>query len=405
MYINKEIKETSSVLKILLLIVPFFRPDFISSLYQGTYIDQFFILWRIGAFLTIVLLYCLRKIKIESDIILIVIFEAVLILSCYINHTQLGTRLTSVGNIIGITLIIKLYSNIAPKKLISACFYYFSLLVYINAICTIIYPNGLNHAANGDGRINFLGKDNTLTLIYLLTIVICIIYSNINRKTKKPLFVVSVVFINTMYYFSGSGMIAILLVYAYLLFFSSLKKINKLLNPITVMGTFLVLEVVLVLGKNLEVFSFIYKWLGKSATFSDRTYYWNTAIKQIMTSPVYGVGTGTVNLWDAGNYAHNAVLDVMMKGGILALAVWLLMIIHISRKMVFKENVIIKRTFLIVLLAYLLIGLMEGLEDRVAFNAFIALLSSVETLEKRGLLENRIFNYRKIRVVWRRVSC
>ena len=60
--------------------------------------------------------------------------------------------------------------------MIKANFDLLFILVIINAVLTLVFPNGLNFAMVDSGRINFLGKDNIVTLIFILSITHSVFY-------------------------------------------------------------------------------------------------------------------------------------------------------------------------------------------------------------------------------------
>lgn len=377
---------------ILLLLIPFFRPDFVSSMYEGSIIDLFFIVWRLGAFTIIMSKFFSSKAKTYNiTLILALLYEIFLLFSVYYNHVSLGYRFINLGNCIGILMLYIYYARIAPTKLIKANFIYFSFLIITNAILTLIFPHGLNESAYDSARINFLGKDNHLSLIFLITVVFCVLYSNIYRKSLTPLFVLGIIILTEFYYFSGTGMVALTVLIIYLLILSKSKAINQFIKPITVLILYLIIEGMFVFLQNIENFSFIFKILGKDATFTDRIYYWDAGIAQFLNSPIIGCGSGIVNLWDNGYYSHNVLLDVLMKGGLIGAILWLAMVFVPFFKLKLHKNKTTISFMSVVLLSFLMVGLMEGLEDRIEFNALIALASILEHIKTDDLMnDNRL---------------
>ena len=165
-----------------------------------------------------------------------------------------------------------------------------------------------------------------------------------------------------------------------------------MLNPNFVILFFLILEYTIVFLGKIDFISFIFEWLQKSSTFSDRRYYWNTAISQFLSSPLLGQGNGIVNLWDNSYYSHNAILDVMLKGGIIGVICWLILLLVITNWMKLKDNARIKGFISCTFLIFLLIGLVEGLEDRIVFNAFLVIISIIDILAKKNLLHDKLIN-------------
>lgn len=91
---------------------------------------------------------------------------------------------------------------------------------------------------------------------------------------------------------------------------------------------FFILQICLVFLRLQNYFSFIIEnILGKSITFTGRTELWDLSYILIRNKPVFGYGiyenSGLLfrNGWYY--YAHNAVLEVMLQGGFLALTAFL----------------------------------------------------------------------------------
>lgn len=377
---------------IFFLLVPFFRPDFISEMYGNSLINKVFTAWRVIAFIYILIQYYCSH-KWDNKIFIVIAYEAVMMFSCLHNHVSVTGRLINIGNFLGIYFIYSYYAKRNPDALIRMNFRLFSWLIVLNLLLTVIFPNGFNNASTGSGRINFLGKDNTLTFIFLLAIIFAVLYSNLTPKSKKPALLFGIIIITELYYFSGSGMVAITFLVLYMLFLWKNSIINRLLNANIITIIFLALEYLIVFLNRTDFLNFVFKWLNKTVTFTDRRYYWNTAISQLLLNPVLGQGHGTVSLWNNGYYSHNAVLDVLLKGGILGGLFWIIMILIIMNGIKLENCSRIKGLIMCVFLSFLAIGLMEGLEDRIPFNAFLAIASVVDLFEEKGILNNRMLNW------------
>lgn len=361
-------------------------------MYGSSLINKIFTAWRIIAFIYILIQY-FRAHKWDNKVLIVVAYEAVMLFSCLYNHVSMTGRLINIGNFLGIYFIYSYYAKKNPSALIRMNFRLFSWLIILNLLLTVIFPNGFNNASTGSGRINFLGKDNTLTFIFLLAIVFAVLYFNLAPKSKKPTLLFGIIIITELYYFSGSGMVAISFLVLYMLFLSKHSIINRMSNANIIILIFLVLEYLIVFLNRTDFLNAVFKWLNKSVTFTDRRYYWNAAISQLLFNPVFGQGHGTVSLWNNGYYSHNAVLDVLLKGGILGGLFWIIMILVIMNGTKLKNCLRIKGLIMCVFLSFLAIGLMEGLEDRTAFNAFLSIVSVVDLFEEKGILNNKMLTW------------
>lgn len=379
----------------ILLIIPFFRPDFISEMLSDSWVNTIFTIWRIAAFLFVFGKYVkdfLKKPTIDFGLIIICIYEALLLYSSVKNQEMIGERVVDIANFLGIYFIYIRYGKQYPKLFIKMNFYFFSLMIWINAILTVIFPHGLNHATDNSARVNFLGKDNTITLIFILTIVFCVLYHNIFPRGIGPFLTTAVIFVMQMYYESGSGVVATLLIILYLCFASERKFVNKLLNVNLLFVVYMILEVIIVFLNQISFMKPLFQILNKASTFTDRRYYWNTAIAQLLRCPIFGQGSGITYLWNNNYYSHNSFLDILLKGGIVGAVLWCIMILVIMNRLKLKENLRIKGFMVCCFFGFLLVGLMEGLEDRIAFNAFLALVPTLNMMEESDVLRNKLIN-------------
>lgn len=382
---------------IIFLLIPYFRPDVISEMLGESWINNLFTVWRILSFIYIALNYIFvikhkKKIFSEGSLVIIILYEIVLLYSCIHNGVTISTRLVDMANFIGVYFIYRYYSKINSKILIKANFDLLFILVIINAVLTLVFPNGLNFAMVDSGRINFLGKDNIVTLVFILSIIFSVLYSNINSSSIRPLLMIITVAITELFYFSGSGIVSLAIIILYMCFLNRNQFINKILIPKLVVLIYLIFEILVVFFNYTNFLNFLFKWLHKSVTFTDRRYYWNTAIKQLLHSPIIGQGSGETFLWNNNYYSHNALLDVLLKGGVIGAVIWIILLLIVFKNVKGDKNLKIKGLFTISFFSLLLVGLMEGLEDRIIFNIFLCVVIALREFEKQDILKNAIVN-------------
>lgn len=388
----KKLSLNKVYLEIILLLVPFFRPDFITSFYADTIIDYLFILYRVFAFFIICFKYFVNiKRQIQGGFILISLYEAEILISAIINHESINSRVIDIGNALGIYMIFMYFGKKYFQKVIDASFGYLSFLIVINALLSLIFPHGLNQAASDTGRINFLGMDNVVSYYFVFCILLAVLYLQQHPSRKIPYIIIGIILLNELYYFSGTGIIATIFFVLLIILFYKKSNNRVLYNPIIILVGFGILEFFIVFLQNVSRLGFLFELLGKSATFSDRFFYWQHGIAQFLDSTIIGIGSGTVDLWGNNYYSHNAMLDVLMKGGILGAVFWIIMIlIPLKNLWTRSSENRAARLICIALIPFLLIGLMEGLEDRIVFNAYIALAFSNENITNPSYCKDKV---------------
>lgn len=394
-YQKSEKKHFCSKVILLLLIIPFFRPDFISEMSDSSWINIIFVIWRMTAFFFILGKYgidFLKNPKLDRNFIVIVIYEIILLYSSIYNQEMIKERLIDIANFLGIYFIYISYGKQQPKLFIKVNFQFFSFLVWTNAVLTVIFPHGLNRAVDNSARVNFLGKDNTITLIFILTIVFCALYHNIFPRNPAPFLTTVVICTLQFYYMSGSGIVVTVVLILYLCFVSDWNWINRLLNGNLMFMIYMILEVMIVFLNHIEFLNPLFFWLNKASTFTDRRYYWDTAIYQFLDSPFWGQGSGITYLWNNNYYSHNSFLDILLKGGIAGTVLWCVMVLYLINRVKLKKNLRVKGFIVCCFFCFLLTGLMEGLEDRIAFNAFLSVLPVLNRMEETEMLRNKLIN-------------
>ncbi len=378
---------------LLFLLIPFFRPDLVSEMPRESAINRLFIWWRVLAFLIIAARYGLEFLKrpqFDICLLLIGIYELELLYSSVIHQELVKERIIDIANFFGIYFLYQCYGRQYPRLFIKINYCFFSFLVWINAFLTVLFPRGLNHAADNSARINFLGKDNTITLVFILTIVFCALYHNLNPRSPSAFLTTAAILAMQLYYRSGSGVVATLVIIAYLWLVSGMEIVNRLLKPGLMFAVYMVLEIVIVFLNEISFLGPLFRILNKASTFTDRRYYWMSAFYQLAKTPVFGQGSGITFLWDNNYYSHNSFLDILLKGGIVGAVLWCLMIFVIMKSLKLKENLRIQGFLVCCFFAFLLVGLMEGLEERIAFNAFLGLIPAMGAIERSGILRNRL---------------
>lgn len=367
---------------LLFLLVPFFRPEVIAELYSGSIINKLFLAWRVVSFAIVLVLYFVKSNRNGMlGIVLLSIYELEMLLSVWLNHVSFKARLIDIGNAVGVLLICLFFSQRNYKQLIKVIFYLFCFEIMCNAVFTIIYPYGFNRSY-GDGRINFLGGDNYVSSFFVLAILSSYMYWKVYNKKIMPIMILSIIILTELYYFSGTGIVACAVALMIIFSLELKKKRLKLLNIFSVSFIFGLVEYMIVFVGDTSHFSFIFKVLNKSSDFSTRTYFWKSALSDISLHPVWGKGSGIVDLWDKWYYSHNALLDVLLKGGIIGSLLLLLLLVYsvVGMNRAEKKLPYWISAISLFMIPMLLIGLMEGLEDRVPFTFLISAMLAVKAL-------------------------
>lgn len=312
----------------------FFQPQYFATIKSINY------LWKgtqIIVCISIIFIYLLKR-KISKIVWYQMILSIILLFSVYINKGGIFKVLQITLFALGFIIFCEMFFKKYKERFIFTLNFSLSTLIYINFILLIIFPNGLTQ--NGIDRVNFLSIDNGLINFIMPAIVISIINSFIKKNkitiSSKLLIVISIITIIKVW--SATALVALIIM---LSSFYILRKF-KYNNIFTIKNYFILYFIgvlqVLFARTNGLLNIIIEQWLKKDITFTGRDIIWEKSIYLFKESPLIGVGVREngflVDILGFGSYAnhsHNAILEILLSGGILAFCTYII-IMFISMK-------------------------------------------------------------------------
>lgn len=188
--------------------------------------------------------------------------------------------------------------------------------------------------------VNFLASDNMMCY-YVLPFLMLVAVSALHRKSRMDLIswvLIAVCLAGIVLSASGTGMVGCFFFAGMLivcLFFG-----NKFRFPITVFYVAYILFLVGVAVFSIQDYAadFLYEVLGKSTTFTGRTFIWARVPEYILQKPLLGYGTSGTGraqviwigsdvsdtfLWNSYWSAHNYFFNILIEGGFLEFAAYI----------------------------------------------------------------------------------
>jgi O-antigen ligase len=238
------------------------------------------------------------------------------------------------------------YTTFAVILLIFLCNYYqdnitylligaligFSLSIYIGFVQIASHPEMWMVDDFKDNRGYILGDNynqiGNKVLCALLTNALCLKISKWFWINMIPLLIAGLGMLFMVYSMTSVTSIILFIV---LCVFPNVK-LQRLLLCCILVGAFLFEIFVCFNGKGLEnnelASWFIVDVLGKDITFTNRTEMWDSALRIIIESPIWGYGFPTEEWYikNMSSYAvgpHNAILAMLIYGGVIALGLYL----------------------------------------------------------------------------------
>lgn len=340
-------------LKVLALTIIFLfliEPDYFTSI---EIIHTIYVGMRFVA-LFIALIYFLIKKQVPKITLLLILYFLVYAYATYINGGNLFNLFNYSISIISFVVWIEIILKNNPLKGLQSLNITYSILVYVNLIFFILFPNGYMQTITTKGEfVNryFLGVYNQFaaTLIPAVIVNVVYVYLRYGRMKLHSIILIITVFFTFVYFWSATSLVGIGLVIIYLILFKR-GILNHLINGKIIIPTVIGLFILIVIFNNMGVFSFIIEdILNKDLTLSTRTIIWDAAIEMIKESPYFGFGY----LGDGGRYivfssvrqrdAHNTVLQFMLQHGIVGfIPLILLIVLFVKNIEKYSKNLVAK---------------------------------------------------------------
>ena len=328
-----------------IIFLVFFEPKYLSE------IATFDLLWkmaRIIVFPTIILIYIFRG-KYSK----LIMWEAVLVLvylfSSFINNGNLQRVANIYVKCIVFSMYLEIVFSLCKMRLFSILNFVYGSLIYINFILLCLFPNGL--IVKTIDSIHFLGIDNTLVTYIMPAIVISIIdsYYKVNKVRVSSIVLIIISCLTIIRVWSATSLVAISIILIVFLLLRIIKKNNVIcLKTYLVIYSFAFLQIMFINSINF-IRVIIEEWLKKDMTFTGRDVIWQSSIELFKSNMVFGVGIRKsgflVELMGFGQYAnhsHNAILEILLSGGIVGLIIFIFMTFSGLKKIDRLEESIIK---------------------------------------------------------------
>lgn len=254
---------------------------------------------------------------------------------------------------------------------------YSFLMIVINAIISILFQDGMYYVKNASGHnipVFFLGIGNLLT-IYIIAFLAVIFSAYIILKKDGYKLPISIIMALIGVYFSSSStgyiglfVFAASLVGCYTLerfkLIEHIKKVRPYKMSIILLVFILVLHVLFTVVNIQFYFEPLIKALfDKNATFTNRTYIWDVAFKNIKKSPIYGYGAGYshVFLKSSGNkfHAHNLFLEFTLIGGVLAFTAFCILLYFTFKNLFSIKNLWVRFITFSAVIAFFIMSITE----------------------------------------------
>lgn len=307
-----------------LLLLPFFKLPIFEQIDSLHIIDTLFDMAKIISFGAIIALYINGR-KLSPLILSIIFYQLSLFFSTVINSGNYWKLAVNCGTVISFCMITELALKKNSRLYFKTILDIYIPLSVVNLLVIILFPGGIAKDDYYGNIFYVIGIRNGLPPVLIPLLIYCFLYSSMEGKkiTGAMLFFTAVVSASILITWSATG-VAGLFMLLFFAFFIYRKNIAGVFNSLSLSVLYLALYLGIIVFRVQSAFAFIIEdMLHKNITFTGRTDIWDIAIMLIKRSPVFGYGVyeGHGLIFTRGHfyYAHNAVLEVLLQGGVISL--------------------------------------------------------------------------------------
>lgn len=362
----------------------------LSCYFESPYLSRFPVMdtvYKITKILSIgFIMLHFKKIKFNSIMVSIILIESALWISTLRAGSSMGAVTTQLISVTAFVIIVDIMLKEDTVRCIRVLYIIMALLIYINVISMLLFPDGLYTATGvvGTKKYYFLGHQNSLGLY--ATIAICLgefllqIEEGEKFKLKNLIILEGVSLFYIIHVWSVVSFLSVAGIMA-ITFFNRMSKQGWHISLVWSLFLNIMIFILFVIMQNLQIFSlFFQKFLNRDITLSGRTTVWTMAFKSFLQNPIWGVGQGKG--YEMFGYAttHNRYLNTMFTGGLVGITLFAILLILICRKLRY-----LKETMIAILTAYftVLFVIIQGetFDDMLFFLMFIV-AGNVQYLQK-----------------------
>lgn len=298
--------------------------------------------------------------------------------------------------IIAIIMLSECYiSRGCGKVLVRGFAYGASLLLVANLLFTFVLNPGGLYSDFSDGIYDecFLGNKNTVRNPLLIGFACSSVLDALNnrRTSSRTIGLIIIGITNLALVWSATALVVFSV--SCVFYFLSLAGAHIPKVKYFVLSA-AVSWFAVVVFRRVDLFqNFVVDALQKDMTFSGRTTMWDCAFNQISQSPFLGKGFGSyLTYWNTYNpflqvpHCHNALVDAMYKGGVLAFLALALLITIACLKLQHVTDRHIRDCLTIAITSFLFMGIFGELLNP-CFLAVLTVASCAERLEG-GITKN-----------------
>lgn len=328
---------------IIFLLLPFLEPSGIADMgvYIGgayKFIDQMFTGLTLISCLLILIMYFGRKsVKLPTIIFLLAAYLSWLLLSAIVNDNFTNGYLITVMKIMGLCMLTDYYMQSGHEKdYLSALCTLLEVIILLNFVCMIIFPDGM-YIDDRSWNLNWiLGFKNRHIYYYIPYVEIKASLQYLeNSKLEKSFYLMcAVILASTILAESTTSLICMAVFVLCIILFRNFN-LPKVVNPFNIMMASAVITLVFIgLGYISNFLTIAEEVFGKNTLYR-RNLIWVQSVLYIAENPILGKGNFKFELSSFSwviTQTHNKFVDLLITGGIVLLVLFFLIFWTLTKR-------------------------------------------------------------------------
>lgn len=272
--------------------------------------------------------------------------------------------------------------------------------IYINTLAMIVYPNGMYYLESNHTFNNWLlGYKSSLQYYFLPAICFTMINLRYRKQRMRSLLLMAVCLYQSFYV--GNAMLIVGLTIIVVVYFTPMINLVHLFNIRNYVIAALAFGFVAVFATSLlftlDVSANLMQALGKSVLLSNRaSIIWPITLSYIANNWLIGYGvlsTSTrVSMYGGGLayiHAHNQILELLFVGGVVLLAIFVLLVVLVSIKLMKTKRLESSKIFSLSLFALFIMLSVEVFTRRIACPIWLLFFLSYYSHELDAQFKSR----------------
>lgn len=268
---------------------------------------------------------CISQKKISKELVgLVGLYYGLLFFATIIGRGNLHDLAWEVITSFGMVFWFQAVTGKNSKSCIKIALVAFEILIYINLISVILFPNGLYRTSDSivSARYGWVLGHQSIFAMYAAPAV-CVAALNWNRNldliSAMRFVCITIACIMQILIFGSANNIVCIIVIAAGTWILSIRKTNSFPFAIVYIGVFILNILITVMQSYSFLEPIVVSFLHRTMTFTNRTSIWTRVISLILKKAWIGYGIQDANVvgYHLGTtHAHNQYLQCLYLGGI-----------------------------------------------------------------------------------------